>query len=222
MKPSRPHRSARPHRSVRLVRLALDLGIASSAYYGGVLAGLAPLTALLAASGVAAAWLIATCAYDRRADALAVGMLLMYGLSAAFAAATAEPRALLLRDPLVSGLAGLVFLGSGLRGTPATAYLARRLHGRPALDDRLRRAHGTETLILGAGLVAEAAARLALVAVLPVPRAAALTPPLEFVVLVPLVAWMVWHRRRAAAPAAAGPAPGRREWPVPQRAGGSR
>ncbi|MGW2958848.1 VC0807 family protein [Streptomyces sp. NPDC001220] len=204
MQPSRTGRLA------RLTRLALDLGIASFAYYGCVLAGLDTLPALLTASVVAAVWLAATALYDRRADALACGMLLMYGLSAAFAALTAEPRLLLLRDPLVSGLAGLVFLVSRLRGTPATGYLAGRLHGHPSGDARLRRAHRTQTLVLGAGLTAEALARVLLVLVLPVATAAAVTPPLEYVVLAPLVAWTVLWRRRILAD----PAPGSPDRPV--------
>ena len=129
MEPSRTHR---PGRLARMTRLALDLGISSLAYYGCALAGIDTLPALLTAAGVAAAWLAATTLYDRRADGLAIGMLLMYALSAAVAAATSEPRLLLLRDPLVSALAGLVFLGGCLSGTPATAYLARRLHRPPA------------------------------------------------------------------------------------------
>ncbi|GAA0449336.1 hypothetical protein GCM10010361_11710 [Streptomyces olivaceiscleroticus] len=178
--------------------MALDLGVASLAYYGCVLAGLGTLPALLTATGVAAAWLVSTALYDRRADALAVGMLLMYGLSAAFAAATAEPRLLLLRDPLVSALAGLVFLGSCLSGTPATAYLARKLHGHPldAPAPHLHRAHLRQTAVLGAGLTAEALARGVLVYALPVPTAAAMTPPLEYAVLTPLLAWTILQRRR--------------------------
>ncbi|MFG2791987.1 VC0807 family protein [Streptomyces sp. NPDC048419] len=203
--------SSRPHRLGRLARasrLALDLGIASLAYYGCVLAGLHTLPALLAATGVAAVWLVAGALHDRRADGLACAMLLMYGLSAAFAAATAQPRLLLLRDPLVSALAGLVFLASCLSATPATAYLARKLHGHPLSDPRLRRAHLTQTLVLGAGLTAEALARVLLVCTLPVPTAAAITPPLEFVVLTPLVAWMILYRRRISARASTtAPAP---------------
>ncbi|NUP32884.1 MAG: hypothetical protein HOU01_14340 [Streptomycetaceae bacterium] len=194
-----PSRTDRLSRFARAARLALDLGVASLAYYGCVLAGLDTLPALLAATAVAAAWLVAGALYDRRADGLAGAMLLMYGLSAAFAAVTSEPRLLLLRDPLVSGLAGLVFLGTCLSGTPATAYLARKLHGRPAGDPRLYRAHLTQTLVLGAGLAAEALARVVLVCTLPVPAAAAIAPPLEFAVLVPLLVWTFLYRRRIAA-----------------------
>ncbi|MFE7168189.1 hypothetical protein [Streptomyces sp. NPDC057616] len=92
-----------------------------------------------------------------------------------------------------------MFLGSCLSGTPATAYLARKLHGRPVGAPRLRRAHLTQTLVLGAGLTAEALARVLLVCTLPVPAAAAITPPLEFAVLAPLLVWTIPYRRRIAA-----------------------
>ncbi|WP_262700752.1 MULTISPECIES: VC0807 family protein [Streptomyces] len=196
---ARPSGPARPRRLGRLARLALDLGISPLAYYGCLLAGLATLPALLTATGVAALWLAATALHDRRADGLALAMLLMYGFSAAFAAVTSEPQPLLLRDPLVSALAGFVFLTSGLTATPATAYLAGKLHGQPVHDPLLLRAHRTETLVCGAGLLAEAVARVLLVLTLPVSTAASLTPPLEFGVLIPLVVWMVRHRRNARA-----------------------
>ncbi|MER7394685.1 VC0807 family protein [Streptomyces sp. NPDC000151] len=164
---------------------------------GRAVAGIDTLPALLAATAL----------YDRRADGLALGMLLMYGLSAAFAAATSEPRLLLLRDPLVSTLAGLVFVGSRLRGTPATAYLARKLHGHPLSAPRLHRAHRTQTLVLGTGLLAEGLTRVLLVCALPIPTAAAITPPLEFAVLTPLVLWTILQRRKILArPAQRAPA----------------
>ncbi|MBI0294582.1 hypothetical protein JBE04_08815 [Streptomyces sp. PRKS01-29] len=194
---ARPPAPARPRRLGRLARLALDLGISPLAYYGCLLAGVATLPALLTATAVAALWLAATVLHDRRADGLALAMLLMYGLSAAFAAVTSEPRPLLLRDPLVSALAGLVFLTSCLTATPATAYLADRLHGQPLHEPILLRAHRTETLVCGAGLMAEAVARVLLVLTLPVSTAASLTPPLEFAVLIPLVVWMIRHRQNA-------------------------
>ncbi|GAA0896021.1 MULTISPECIES: VC0807 family protein [Streptomyces violaceusniger group] len=195
--PARPSAPARRRRLGRLARLALDLGISPLAYYGCLVAGVATLPALLTATGVAALWLAATVLHDRRADGLALAMLLMYGLSAAFAAVTSQPQPLLLRDPLISALAGSVFLTSCLTATPATAYLAGRLHGQPPHEPILLRAHRTETLVCGAGLMAEAVARVLLVLTLPVSTAASLTPPLEFAVLIPLVVWMIRHRGSA-------------------------
>ncbi|GAA0942026.1 VC0807 family protein [Streptomyces rhizosphaericus] len=195
--PARPSAPARRRRLGRLARLALDLGISPLAYYGCLVAGVATLPALLTATGVAALWLAATVLHDRRADGLALAMLLMYGLSAAFAAVTSQPQPLLLRDPLISALAGSVFLTSCLTTTPATAYLAGRLHGQPPHEPILLRAHRTETLVCGAGLMAEAVARVLLVLTLPVSTAASLTPPLEFAVLIPLVVWMIRHRGSA-------------------------
>ncbi|MGI5233047.1 VC0807 family protein [Actinoallomurus sp. CA-142502] len=190
----------RRRHGARLVRLALDLGISPLAYYGGVLAGVSTLRSLLTATVVAGVWLVAVTVHDRKADALAVCMLGMYGVMAALAAATADPRLLLTRDPVTSGLAGLVFLGSCVKGTPATAYLARKLHGERPADERAhRRLHLVETVVLGIGLTAEALLRLVLVFTLPLSTSATVVPPVEFAVLLPLVGWAVWHRRRARA-----------------------
>ncbi|HEY3506111.1 MAG TPA: VC0807 family protein [Actinocatenispora sp.] len=182
----------------RVVRLALDLGVSPLAYYGMLLAGVPTVPALVGATVVAGIWLLVTIALDRRVDGLAAFMLGMYALMLVLAAATADPRVLLARDPVTSGLAGLVFLVSCPTATPATAYLARRLHG-ATLDDRALRRHRVQTAVLGAGLVAEAAVRLLLVSALPVDVVAGLSPAIEFVVLPVLVLWMVVYRRRGVA-----------------------
>ncbi|MFE3167513.1 hypothetical protein [Streptomyces sp. NPDC059224] len=127
-----PSRTRRTGRLTRLIRLALDPGIVSLACYGCVLAGLDTLPALPAASEVAAVWVGATALHDRRGDAPAVAVLLMQGLSAASAALTAEPRVLLRRDPLVSGLAVLVFL------KPDARHTGHRPPGRPAARAPIR------------------------------------------------------------------------------------
>lgn len=185
-------------RGARLVRLALDLGVSPLAYYGCVLGGVSTLRSLLVATVVAGLWLVAVTVHDRRADALAIFMLGMYGVMAALAVVTSDPRLLLTRDPLTSALAGLIFLASCTGGRPATAYLAHRLHGGPPVDEpRALRAHLVETAVLGAGLTAEALLRLVLVFTLPLATSATVVPPLEFAVLLPLIAWTAWHRRRA-------------------------
>ncbi|MGW5018235.1 VC0807 family protein [Streptomyces cacaoi] len=194
-----PTRAARG-RLRRVGRLALDLGVSPLAYYGLSALGVASVHALLAAAIVAACWVLLTALLDGKVDGLALFILAMYGVMFALAAAAHDERLLLTRDPLTSGLAGLLFLGSCATSTPATAYLATKLHGGQPADPRVRRAHVVESLVLGVGLLAEAAVRMVLVFVLPVDVAAGLGPAIEFVVLPVLVAWMFWHRRRAAAP----------------------
>lgn len=179
----------------RAARLALDLGVSPLAYYGLAAAGVGIYHALLAATVVAGGWLLCTTALDRKVDGLAAFMLGMYGVMFVLAAVTSDERLLLARDPLTSGLAGLVFLGSCATAMPATAYLAHKLHGGSPGD--LRRMHVVESLVLGAGLLAEAVTRMVLVFTLPIGVVAGLSPAVEFAVLPVLVAWMVWHRRRA-------------------------
>ena len=179
----------------RIVRLALDIGVSPLAYYSLLLAGVTTWRALLAATVVAGVWLLATVACDRRVDALAAFMLGMYGLMFLLAVATDNERLLLVRDPLTSGLAGLVFLASSMTSTPATAYLARAVHGATVTARETHR-HRVQTLVLGTGLAAEATLRAVLVFTAPVPVAAGLSPGIEFAVLPVLVVWMLWYRRR--------------------------
>lgn len=183
----------------RVVRLGLDLGVSPLAYYGLLLSGVPTVPALIGATAVAGLWLLVTIALDRRVDGLAAFMVGMYAVMLGVAACTANPRVLLARDPLTSGLAGLVFLASLATAIPATAYLARRLHG-ATLDGEALRKHRVQTVVLGIALVVEAVARLVLVAVLPIDVTAGLSPAVEFVVLPLVVAWMVWYRRSATRP----------------------
>ncbi|TDP96734.1 VC0807 family protein [Labedaea rhizosphaerae] len=179
----------------RVLRLGLDLGVSPLAYYGLLLSGVPTVPALIGATVVAGLWLLVTIALDRRVDGLAAFMVGMYAVMLGVAACTANPRVLLARDPLTSGLAGLVFLASLLTALPATAYLARRLHG-TRIDGPALRKHRVQTVVLGLALVAEAALRLVMVAVLPLDVTAGLSPAVEFVVLPLVVGWMVWYRRR--------------------------
>lgn len=184
----------------RVVRLALDLGVSPLAYYGLLLAGMPTVPALLGATAVAGLWLLVTIALDRRVDGLAAFMLAMYAVMLVLAVATDNARLLLARDPLTSGLAGVVFLVSLLGAVPATAYLAQRLHGATPDGEALRK-HRVQTVVLGIALVVEAAVRLVLVAMLPIDTSVGLSPVIEFVVLPVVVAWMVWYRRRGLRPA---------------------
>jgi hypothetical protein len=183
----------------RVPRLVLDLGVSPLAYYGLLLSGVATVPALIGATAVAGLWLLITIALDRRVDGPAAFMVGMYAVMLGVAACTANPRVLLARDPLTSGLAGLVFLASLLTAIPATAYLAKRLHG-ATVDAAALRRHRVQTVVLGIALVAEAAARLVLVAMLPIDVTAGLSPAVEFVVLPVVVVWMVWYRRRGTRP----------------------
>ncbi|AEW98040.1 membrane protein [Streptantibioticus cattleyicolor NRRL 8057 = DSM 46488] len=185
-------------RRAKAISLACDAGLSPATFYAGQAAGLSVTASLLAATGVAGAWLLWTAYRKRRIDALAGLMLATYALMLVIALLARDERMLLLRDPATSALAGLVFLASCATPTPALAYLGRRLHGRPLPDDPgMRRSVRMQTAVWGGGLVAEAAVRAAMLFLLPVTVTAGLSTVIELSVIGALLVWSAWCRRRA-------------------------
>ncbi|WP_280442297.1 VC0807 family protein [Nocardia brasiliensis] len=183
-------------RVVRTAWLVGDLGVSPAAFYLTQAAGIGVVRSLVTATVVAALWVLAGALRTRRMDALAATMLGTYALMLAMAAATEDARLVLLRDPVISAVAGMLFLGSCLAGKPATAYLAQRLHGENRRDTGYLRSHGRQTLVWGVTLTAEALVRVCLVFLLPIPVVAGLSPTVELVLLTLLAAWTFWYRKR--------------------------
>jgi hypothetical protein len=188
--------------------LAADLGISPAAFYLMQAGGVGVVRALITATLVAGLWLAAGMIRTRRVDALAFIMMATYALMLAMAAATDDPKLVLLRDPVVSAVAGIVFLASCATTRPATAYLSQRLHAAQPLDGSAGSTadlagHRVQSLVWGIALTAEATVRVALVFLLPISVVAGLSPTVELVLIGLLVPWMIWYRkrRRAAVPA---------------------
>ncbi|MGX1776682.1 VC0807 family protein [Nocardia brasiliensis] len=183
-------------RAVRTAWLVGDLGVSPAAFYLTQAAGVGVVRSLVTATVVAALWVLVGVLRTRRMDALAATMLGTYALMLAMAAATDDARLVLLRDPVISAVAGALFLGSCLTGRPATAYLAQRLHGETRSDTGYLRSHRSQTLVWGVTLTAEALVRVCLVFLLPIPVVAGLSPAVELVLLAILAAWTFWYRKR--------------------------
>ncbi|WP_067700474.1 VC0807 family protein [Nocardia jejuensis] len=184
-----------PRNRSRILWLACDLGVSPATFFLAQAAGVGVVHALEIATVVAVIWVGVTAIRTRTLDALALTMVLTYAVMLAIAAATRDPRLLLLRDPTVSALAGLLFLASAPTRLPATAELARRLHGTPPTPEHIP-SHRVQSLVWGTALTAESAARSALVFSMPIPVTAAVSPLLELAVIAILVAWTWRYRRR--------------------------
>jgi hypothetical protein len=187
--------------------LAWDVGLPVAVYYALHLAGLNDWIALLGASGVAAARIVWVAVRHRKLNPFATVMLVVYGAGFALALATGDPRTLLLRSSLVTGVLGIVFLVTVFRGRPLT--LAALQSFQPAQADAaqaeyesdadVRRGHRISSTVWGVGLLAEALLRIPLVYLLPISVAVGLTEVLLIMTLVGLVAWNGWYVRRARA-----------------------
>ncbi|UGT42422.1 hypothetical protein LTV02_03095 [Nocardia yamanashiensis] len=200
-----------PRRGLRFLWLALDLGVSPAAFYLTQAAGFGVVRALITAATVATCWLAVGTLRTRRLDAVALTMIVTYALMLAMALATHDPRLVLLRDPAISAITGLIFLASTRTAVPVTAYLAQRLHGAETLSPGEIRTHRQRSALWGAVLTAESAVRAALVFALPIPVVAGISPLLELVVLAALGGYAYRQHRRHRNPVAemAEPVPAR-------------
>jgi len=130
--------------------------------------GLGDVRALIASSAPPIAWSLIEFARKRRADALSLLVLAGIALSLLAFAGGGGARFLQLREKLVTGLIGLVFLGSAAIGRPLVYQLARASLSRRSASEaasfvalrdnaHFRRSMTVMTLVWGFGLVAEAA-----------------------------------------------------------------
>jgi len=168
--------------------------------------------ALLASSVPPMAWSVAEFARRRRIDA--VSMLVLTGIAFSLLAFFGGGgfKALQLREKLVTGLIGLVFLGSVAIGRPLIYVLAKATISRTSAvkaaafaslkDDRpFRGAILVMTLVWGFGLVADCAASIVLTYLLTPAQLLIVGPVLGYGVIGLMTAWTIWYARRRIGPA---------------------
>jgi uncharacterized protein involved in cysteine biosynthesis len=132
-------------------------------------------------------------------------MLLAFGVGLTLALFTGDVRFLLLKDSLTSGLVGLMFLVLAGVGQPLTLAAAKTWQ--PARADALseqfrtsakvRHWHLTASVVWGVGLLLEAAVRVPLVYLLPVPVMVGVSAGMMIAAYAALVGWTGWYLRRA-------------------------
>jgi hypothetical protein len=138
------------------------------------------LVSLGAAATLPALYVIVATVRGQRIDRIAVLVLGLLVLAIALTLATGDPRILLAKSVIVTGAAGLYFLGTLSARRPfifhaAQKFVVRREPGGEAVwDERwqtsraFRRAMRLMTAIWGAGLVGEAAVRAWIIYTLPI------------------------------------------------------
>jgi hypothetical protein len=165
--------------------------------------------ALMAASVPAILWSVIAFARTRRVDALSVLVLAGIALSLLAFIGGGGVRFLQLREQLVAGAIGLVFLGSAAIGKPLIYQLARaRVKRRSASEAQsfealsdsplFRRAMMLMTLVWGVGLVAEAAVCSTLVFLLTPQQFLLASPVIGYTTLATITVWSFWYARRRA------------------------
>jgi hypothetical protein len=163
--------------------------------------------ALIACSAPPIAWSMVEFIRRRRVDALSLIVLTGIALSLLAFIGGGDVRFLQLRERLVTGLIGLIFLGSAATGWPLMYHLARAKYMRRSASEALalealrdnvhfRRTMLVMTLVWGFGLVAEAAVASVLVFALSIRQFMLITGVLGYIALAALSLWTAWYGRR--------------------------
>jgi hypothetical protein len=175
---------------------------------------LGAVRALMAASAPPILWSIIAFVGERKVDAISILVLSGIALSLLAFAGGGGVKFLQLRENLVAGLVGLVFLGSVAIGKPLIYQLARagtrrrsadRAQAFEALrdDPRFRRDMMVATLVWGLGLLAACALNCVLVFMISIKQYLLISAPISYASLALLTAWTFWYvplsKRRAEA-----------------------
>jgi hypothetical protein len=170
---------------------------------------LGDMHALMAAAGLPIAWSILEFVRHRRIDAVSMLVLAGIGFSLLGYLGGGGVKLLQLRERLVTGAIGLIFLGSAAIGRPLIYQLARARMTRAGDTVNLDRFHSLRdnphfkrsmlimTLTWGFGLVIECAVGVALVFALPIATYLLVSPVLGYGTIGLLTLWTFWYARRA-------------------------
>jgi hypothetical protein len=182
-------------------------------------AGIGQVHALLAASLPPIVWSVIEFGRKRRVDAVSILVLAGIVLSLLAFLGGGSARFLQLRENLVTGLIGLVFLGSAAIGRPLIYQLARAGKLRKsqaeakqfeALRDKQHFRHGMTimTLVWGFGLLVQTMVACLLVFRISIPHYLLVSPIIGYGTMGGLALWTFWYvkqmKRRGAAASAAG------------------
>jgi uncharacterized membrane protein len=170
-------------------------------------AGLGQAHALMAASMPPIVWSVLEFARKRRVDALSVLVIAGIVLSLLAFLGGGSVRFLQLRENLVTGLIGLVFLGSAAIGRPLIYQLARasKLRTSPSeakrfeelrSNQRFRRSMTVMTLVWGFGLLAQTVAACILVFRMSITNYLIVSPILGYGTMGALALWTFLYVRR--------------------------
>lgn len=189
--------------------ILVNAGLTLAAYQVLVNQHVATVTALILCALIPAAWTVGSVARTRRVDALGVLSLIFIALGILASLIAGNAQFILIKESFLTGLFGLVFLGSFLLPRPLTFSFGRQFAtgGDPHriahweglwLYPSFRHTQRVMTAVWGIGFVLEATARVALVFVLPISAFLLVSPLLAYGVLVGLIFWTIRYGRTMA------------------------
>jgi hypothetical protein len=183
---------------LRLARLAFTIGLPVVLFYLLRSRGVSDFAALAAGAALPGLGAAFTLAVQRRADTVAIFMVVTLALALMTSVIAGNPRFLLAKDGIITGSWGVWFMLSARGQRPAALVFARplmegvKLFGGKSWDTlwqaepQFRRIWRVATVMWGAGLLADAAVRVVISYALPVdevPAIGGLLYPVTFVLL---------------------------------------
>lgn len=187
--------------------LGWDVGLPLVGYYALHLLGVGDWTALLVATGLAGMRIVWVAVRERSLNLFATVMLVVFGLGVLLALVSGDARFLLLKNSIVTGAVGLVFLATTLWGTPLS--LAASQSFQPSHRDEIRReydadpavrhGHRLSSAVWGVVLLVEALVRVPLVYLLPVSVMVGVGEAMSIATFAGLITWNIWYVKWATA-----------------------
>ena len=185
--------------------LGWDVGLPPVGYYA------LHARALLTATGLAAVRIVWVAVRERSLNLFATVMLVVFGIGVLLALVSGDARFLLLKNSIVTGAVGLVFLATVLWGGPLS--LAASQSFQPERREQLRHEYDTDPLVRhghrlsstvwGVVLLVEALVRVPLVYTLPVSVMVGVGEAMSIAAFAGLISWNLWYVRRVTAREAA-------------------
>jgi type IV secretory pathway TrbD component len=202
--------TSRVRRRSPMVSLFYDVGLSLVSYYGLRLLGADTYIALLAGTATAAFRLVYVLWSDRQFDRFAAFMVFTFGVGLALTFVTGDPRFLLVKDSVGTGLSGAVFGVSYLLGRPLMLTAVQRFGAESEEEARemeewfvedglFRHLIAVFSAVWCFGLIGEAALRIPLIYLLPVDVMAGVSTAMWVVAFGGLFAWTQWYGARSRA-----------------------
>jgi hypothetical protein len=199
---------ARAHGARKSLELAVNF-VLPFLIFNSISRSLGAAPALMAASTPPILWSIAAFIRERKVDAISILVLSGIALSLLAFAGGGDVKFLQLRENLVTGLVGMIFLGSAAVRRPLIYQLSRSGVRRRAADKvqafealrddtQFRRSMLVATVVWGFGLLAACALNCALVFMLTIKHYLLIGGPLNYAIIGILTAWTFWYVPRAA------------------------
>jgi intracellular septation protein A len=163
--------------------------------------------ALIASAMPPLLWSIYELIKTRRLDAVSVLVVAGIVFTVGATAMGGSARLIQIRDALVTGVIGCMFIGSLVMQRPMIFYLARAMMARNTADGAaafeaiwlrpgVPQTFRLMTAVWGVGLVVQTAIMCWLAWIWPISRYLLLSPPIAYLIFGLLMAWSLWYRAR--------------------------